>query len=61
MAEIVDLVLYGEAWLLTNPLDGRSAVELSGYLDTGSWTLEAAHLPPGDESLKTTRTLSRSG
>lgn len=47
-----DLVLYGEAWLLTDPLEGRGAAGVSGYLDAGSWTLEAAYLPPGDSSLK---------
>lgn len=49
---VADLVLYGEAWLLTEPLEGRGAVGLSGNLDTGSWTLEAAYLPPGEGTLK---------
>lgn len=49
---VAELVLYGEAWLLTDPLDGRGAVGLSGYLDAGSWTLEAAYLSPGEASLK---------
>ena len=40
-----NLVLYGEAWLLTDPLDGRGALGLSGFLGNGLWTLEAAYAP----------------
>lgn len=40
------LVLYGEAWLLTSPFDGRGALGLSGSLDNALWTLEAAYSPP---------------
>jgi hypothetical protein len=47
-----DLVLYGEAWLLTDPLEGRGALGLNGYLDVLSWTLEAAYLSPGEGALK---------
>ncbi len=49
---VAELVLYGEAWLLSDPLGGRGAVGLSGYLDVGTWTLEAAYLSPGEASLK---------
>lgn len=49
---IADLVLYGEAWLLTDPLEGRGGLGLSGNLDAGAWTLEAAYFPPGASNLK---------
>lgn len=49
---VADLVLYGEAWLLTDPLEGRGALGLNGNLDAGTWTLEAAYLPPGESNLK---------
>lgn len=38
-----DTVLYGEAWLLTNPLEARGALGASGYLGDRLWTLEAAY------------------
>lgn len=49
---VAELVLYGEAWLLTNPFEGRGALGLSGNLDAAAWTLEAAYLPPGEGNLK---------
>lgn len=49
---MADLVLYGEAWLLPDPLEGRGAFGLNGNLDVGAWTLEAAYLPLGGSSLK---------
>ncbi|MEJ2357080.1 MAG: hypothetical protein P8Y13_03225 [Deinococcales bacterium] len=41
-----DTVLYGEAWLLSDPWRGRGAVGASGYLSDALWTLEAAFAPP---------------
>ena len=38
-----DIVLYGEAWLLTDPLDGRGALGLSGYWGDLLWTGEVAY------------------
>ena len=49
---VADLVLYGEAWLLPDSLEGRGALGLSGNLNAGAWTLEAAYLPPGESNLK---------
>lgn len=40
---IGDIVVYGEAWLLTNPWDGRGALGLSGFAGDLLWTLEAAY------------------
>ncbi|WMT57152.1 hypothetical protein [Truepera radiovictrix] len=39
-------VLYGEAWLLTQPLEARGALGASGYLGARLWTLEAAYAAP---------------
>jgi hypothetical protein len=47
---VADLILYGEAWLLPDSLEGRGALGLSGNLDAGAWTLEAAYLPPGEST-----------
>lgn len=41
-----ETVLYGEAWLLTNPLEARGALGASGYLGDRLWTLEAAYTAP---------------
>lgn len=41
---LADLVLYGEAWLLTNPLDTRGALGLSGSEGSLMWTIEGAYL-----------------
>ena len=53
---VSDVVVYGEAWLLTgtgfDDLSGRGALGLNGNLATGTWTLEAAYLAPGLTSLK---------
>ena len=38
-----DIVVYGEAWLLTNPWDGRGALGASGFVGDLLWTLEAAY------------------
>ena len=47
-----DVVVYGEAWLLTDPLEGRGALGLNGNIVNGTWTLEAAYLTPSKTSLK---------
>ncbi len=51
-----DVVVYGEAWLLTDSsltgFSGRGALGLNGNLERGTWTLEAAYLTPGEVSLK---------
>lgn len=50
-----DLVLYGEAWLLSSSfaeVSGRGAFGLNGNLKLGTWTLEAAYLTPGNASVK---------
>ena len=53
---VADVVVYGEAWLLSDSssanLSGRGALGLNGNLTSGTWTLEAAYLTPGDASLK---------
>ena len=38
-----DIVVYGEAWLLANPWDGRGALGASGFIGDLLWTLEAAY------------------
>ena len=38
-----DVVVYGEAWLLTNPWDGRGALGASGFWGDLLWTVEAAY------------------
>jgi hypothetical protein len=47
-ALVGDTILYGEAWVLTNPTEARGALGASGYLGERLWTLEAAYaaLPP---------------
>ena len=40
---IGDIVLYGEAWLLTDPWDGRGALGLSGYWGDLLYTAEVAY------------------
>ncbi len=40
---VAGLVLYGEGWLLLNPLETRYALGLSGSLDEGLWTLEGGY------------------
>ena len=53
---VSDVVVYGEAWLLTDSsftdFSGRGALGLNGNLATGTWTLEAAYLTPSNTSLK---------
>ncbi len=46
---VSNVVVYGEAWLLTDPgtdLSGRGALGLNGNLATGTWTLEGAYSSP---------------
>ena len=38
-----DVVVYGEAWLLTNPWDGRGALGASGFWGNLLWTAEVAY------------------
>jgi hypothetical protein len=38
-----DTVIYGEGWLLTDPLDARGALGLSGFWGDALWTLEASY------------------
>lgn len=38
-----DTVLYGEAWLLARPWDGRGALGASGFWGELLWTVEAAY------------------
>lgn len=40
-----DIVLYGESWLLTDPLEARAALGANGFVGDGSWTLEASYAP----------------
>ena len=53
---VSDIVVYGEAWLLSDPgftdLSGRGTLGLNGNLASGTWTLEGAYLAPGVTSLK---------
>lgn len=39
----VGLVVYGETWLLLEPLEARYALGLSGSLGDGVWTLEGGY------------------
>ncbi len=39
------LVVYGEAWLLTDPIAARGALGVSGFVDEALWTAEVAYLP----------------
>lgn len=41
-----DTVLYGEAWVLTDPVRVRGAAGASGYWGDALWTVEAAVAPP---------------
>ena len=38
-----DIVVYGEAWLLTDPWDGRGALGASGFWGDLLWTAEASY------------------
>ena len=40
-----DLVVYGEAWLLTQPLEARGSIGLNGYWGNNLWTTELAYAP----------------
>ena len=40
-----EVIIYGEAWLLTDPLNIRTALGLSGFWGDLLWTLEAAYAP----------------
>jgi len=47
-----DLVVYGEGWLLTAPVEARGALGVTGYLGDSLWTLEGSYaLPDGELSL----------
>ena len=46
------VVVYGEAWLLTQPLEGRGVLGLNGNIASGTWTLEGAYVTPVITSLK---------
>ncbi len=49
-----DIVVYGEAWLLSNPWDGRGALGASGFWDDLLWTVEAAYAAdPLDTAIET--------
>ena len=39
------LVVYGEAWLLTDPIAARGALGVTGFVDEALWTAEVAFLP----------------
>ena len=41
-----DLVVYGEAWLLTDPWEARAALGVTGSLRDGGWTIEGGYLAP---------------
>ncbi len=43
---LADTVLYGEAWLLTEPWRARAALGANGYLGDALWTAEVAFAPP---------------
>lgn len=40
---VAELVIYGEGWLLLEPLEARYALGLSGSLGEGVWTLEGGY------------------
>lgn len=42
-----DVVLYGEAWLVSDPWAVRGAVGSSGFAGPALWTVEAAYAPLG--------------
>ncbi len=42
---IGDIIIYGEAWLFTDPLQGRGALGLSGFIEDALWTVEGAYAP----------------
>ena len=46
-----DLVVYGEGWLLTDPLGARGALGVTGYLGDRLWTLEGAYAPLEPDAL----------
>ncbi len=46
-----ELVVYGEGWLLTNPVDARGALGVTGYLGDRLWTLEGAYAPLEPDAL----------
>ncbi|CAN5895288.1 hypothetical protein BH24DEI2_BH24DEI2_04780 [soil metagenome] len=49
-----DVVVYGEAWLLTNPWDGRGALGASGFWGDLLWTVEAAYAADAVETVADT-------
>ena len=46
-----DLVVYGEGWLLTDPVNARGALGVTGYLGDRLWTLEGAYAPLEPDAL----------
>ena len=46
-----DLVVYGEGWLLTDPIKARGALGVTGYLGDRLWTLEGAYAPLEPDAL----------
>ena len=46
-----DLVVYGEGWLLTNPVNARGALGVTGFLGARLWTLEGAYAPLEPDAL----------
>lgn len=45
------LVVYGESWLLTKPLEARGALGVTGYLEGRLWTIEGAYAPLEPDAL----------
>jgi hypothetical protein len=41
------LVVYGEVWVLSDPLEARAVLGAAGTWSDGGWTVEAGYLPPG--------------
>ena len=46
-----DLVVYGEGWLLTDPVKARGALGVTGYLRDRLWTIEGAYAPLEPDAL----------
>lgn len=43
------LVVYGEAWLLSDPLEARAVLGATGTWSDGGWTVEVGYFPPGGD------------
>ncbi len=46
-----DLVVYGEGWLFTDPVNARAALGVTGYLGDRLWTVEGAYAPLEPDAL----------